>query len=55
MRVHRRSRRLRRQTAWSLLAVTALFGAVLSAWIAGPASAATGFASPLFQTKWTDR
>ncbi|MGI8855683.1 MAG: fibronectin type III domain-containing protein [Thermomicrobiales bacterium] len=52
MRVHGRSRRLRRQTAWSLLAVTALFGAVLTAWIAGPASAAAGFASPLFMTKW---
>ncbi len=53
MRGHGRSRRLRRQTAWSLLAVTALFGAVFTAWIAGPASAATGFANPAFQTQWT--
>jgi hypothetical protein len=52
MHVYRRSRRLRRQTAWSLLAVTALCGAVLTAWVAAPASAAAGFASPLFQTKW---
>jgi len=52
MRVHRRSRRLRRQTAWSLLAVLTLLGAVLTAWVAAPASAATAFATPAFQAKW---
>lgn len=52
MRVHERSRRLRRQTAWSFLAVVALFGAMLTAWVAAPASAATSFANPLFQQQW---
>jgi hypothetical protein len=49
---HGRSRRLRRQTLWSFLAMVALLGAVFTAWVAVPASAATSFASPLFQTKW---
>ena len=53
MHVHGRSRRLRRQTAWSFLAMVTLLGAMLTAWVAGPASAATSFASPLFQSKWT--
>ncbi|GEM_PF-3155459 len=53
MRGQKRTRRLRRHTAWSFLTVMALFGAVITAWIAAPASAATGFASPAFQTQWT--
>ncbi len=53
MRLHGRSQRLRQRTAWSLLAVAALFGAMLTAWVAAPASAATGFATPAFQTQWT--
>ncbi len=52
MRGQKRTRRLRRQTTWSFLAVIALFGATMTAWIAGPASAATGFANPAFQTQW---
>ena len=52
MRVQGRSRRLRRHTAWSFLAVLALLGAVMMAWVAAPASAAAGFASPAFQVQW---
>ncbi len=52
MRGQQRTRRLRRQTAWSFLAVMALFGAVMTAWVAGPASAATGFANPAFESQW---
>ncbi|MGI8688319.1 MAG: fibronectin type III domain-containing protein [Thermomicrobiales bacterium] len=52
MRVQGRSRRLRRHTAWSFLAVMALVGAVMTAWIAAPASAATAFANPAFAAQW---
>ncbi|HEY8291753.1 MAG TPA: hypothetical protein VIG44_04670, partial [Thermomicrobiales bacterium] len=52
MRGQERSRRLRRHTAWSFLAVIALFGAVMAAWVAAPASAATNFATPAFQAQW---
>ncbi len=52
MRGQRRSQRIRRHTAWSFLAVIALFGAVMAAWIAAPASAATGFANPAFMAQW---
>src|SRR5690348_2139881 len=52
MRGQRRSRRLRRYTAWSFLAVMALFGAAMAAWVAAPASAATSFANPAFQAQW---
>lgn len=52
MRGQERSRRLRRHTAWSFLAIIALFGAVMAAWVAAPASAASGFANPAFETQW---
>ena len=52
MRGQQRSRRVQRHTAWSFLAVIALFGAVMAAWVAAPASAATGFANPAFQAQW---
>ncbi len=52
MRGQKQTRWLRRQTAWSFIAVIALFGAMMAAWISGPASAATGFASPAFEAQW---
>ncbi|MCA1667302.1 MAG: hypothetical protein LC793_07870 [Thermomicrobia bacterium] len=52
MRVQGRSRRFRRHTAWSFLAVPALLGAVMMAWVAAPASAATAFANPAFAAQW---
>ena len=52
MRVNGRSRRSRRQTAWRLLAVAALVGTAIAAWAVAPASAATNFANPAFQSQW---
>ncbi|MHB8648457.1 MAG: fibronectin type III domain-containing protein [Thermomicrobiales bacterium] len=48
----REQRRTRRHIAWSFLAVIALLGAVMTAWLAAPAGAAAGFASPAFQSQW---
>ncbi len=52
MRGQKRIRLRRWQTALTFPAVIALFGAMMAAWIAVPASAATGFASPAFQAQW---
>src|SRR3954471_4004695 len=52
MRESRRLRGFRKQTVWRLVAVTSLLVTALIAWVGAPASAATGFASPLFQTQW---
>jgi len=52
MREQKRIRLRRWQTALTFPAVIVLFGAMMAAWIAAPASAATGFASPAFQAQW---
>ena len=52
MRGQKRARLRRWQTALTFPAVIALFGAMMAAWIAVPASAATGFASPAFEAQW---
>ncbi len=52
MRESRRLRRFRKQTVWRLVAVTSLLATALVAWLSAPASAATSFASPLFQAQW---
>ncbi|MDQ6603576.1 MAG: fibronectin type III domain-containing protein, partial [Chloroflexota bacterium] len=52
MRGQKQTRLRRWQTALTFPAVIALFGAMMAAWIAVPASAATGFASPAFEAQW---
>src|SRR5215472_10787176 len=52
MRASRRLRGFRKQTVWRLVAVISLLCTALVAWLGAPASAATSFASPLFQQQW---